>query len=118
VHGNGHIQAVTIVNNQTGEEATVEADAMLLNLGFKADLGQIKEWGLEFNKRAIVVDGLMATNLPGVYAAGDIADPKGSVALTLIATGFAQAVLAVNCAKNYIDPKVRVFPGHSSEKKL
>jgi thioredoxin reductase len=117
-HGNGHIQTVTIVNNQTGEEATVEADAMLLNLGFKADLGRIKEWGLEFNKRAIVVDGLMATNLPGVYAAGDIADPKGSVALTLIATGFAQAVLAVNCAKNYMDPKARVFPGHSSEKRL
>ena len=87
-------------------------------MGFKADLGWIKDWGLEFNKRAIVVDGLMATNLPGVYAAGDIADPKGSIALTLIATGFAQAVLAVNCAKNYIDPKARIFPGHSSEKRL
>jgi thioredoxin reductase len=118
VHGNDYVQAVTIFNNQTGEETTIEVDAILLNLGFKADLGWIKEWGLEFNKRSIVVDGLMATNLPGVYAAGDIADPKGSVALTLIATGFAQAILAVNCAKNYINPTARIFPGHSSEKRL
>ncbi len=75
VHGNDYVQAVTIFNNQTGEEMAIEVDALLLNLGFKADLGWIKGWGLEFNKRAIVVDGLMETNLPGVYAAGDIADP-------------------------------------------
>ncbi len=118
VRGDDYVQTAVIFNNQTGEEMTVEVDAVLLNLGFKADLGWIKDWGLIFNKRAIVVDGLMATNLPGVYAAGDIADPQGSVALTLIATGFAQAVLAVNCAKNYIDPKARIFPGHSSEKRL
>jgi thioredoxin reductase len=118
VQGNGHVQAATIFSNQTGEEMTIEVDALLLNLGFKADLGWIRGWGLEFDKRAIAVDGLMATNLPGVYAAGDIAGPKGSVALTLIATGFAQAVLAVNCAKNYLDPKARIFPGHSSEKRL
>ncbi len=118
IHGHDHVRAVTIFNNQTGEESTMEIDAILLNLGFKADLGWIKGWGLEFNTRAIVVDGLMETNLPGVYAAGDIADPKGSVALTLIATGFAQAILAVNCAKNYVDPQARIFPGHSSEKEL
>jgi thioredoxin reductase len=118
VQGNGHVQAATIFSSQTGEEMTIEVDALLLNLGFKADLGWIRGWGLEFDKRAIAVDGLMATNLPGVYAAGDIAGPKGSVALTLIATGFAQAVLAVNCAKNYLDPKARIFPGHSSEKRL
>jgi thioredoxin reductase len=118
VRGNGHVQTATIFSNQTGEEMTIEVDALLLSLGFKADLGWVKGWGLEFDKRAIAVDGLMATNLPGVYAAGDIAGPKGSVALTLIATGFAQAVLAVNCAKNYLDPKARIFPGHSSEKRL
>jgi thioredoxin reductase len=118
VLGDDAVRAVTIFNNQTGEEMTIEVDAVLLNLGFKADLGWIKDWGLEFNKRAVVVDGLMATNLPGVYAAGDIADPKDSVALNLIATAFAQAVLAVNCAKKYIDPQSRIFPGHSSEKRL
>jgi len=118
VQGNDHAQAATIFNNQTGEEETIQVDAVLLNLGFKADAGPIKDWGLEFNKRSIVVDGVMATNLPGIYAAGDIADPKTSVQLNLIATGFAQAVVAVNCAKNYIDPTSRIFPGHTSEKRL
>ena len=118
VQGNDHAQAAIIFNNQTGEEETIQVDAVLLNLGFKADAGPIKDWGLELNKRSIVVDGVMATNLPGIYAAGDIADPKTSVQLNLIATGFAQAVVAVNCAKNYIDPTSRVFPGHTSEKRL
>jgi thioredoxin reductase (NADPH) len=118
VQGNDHAQAATLFNNQTGEEETIQVDAVLLNLGFKADAGPIKDWGLELNKRSIVVDGVMATNLPGIYAAGDIADPKTSVQLNLIATGFAQAVVAVNCAKNYIDPTSRIFPGHTSEKRL
>ena len=118
VQGNDHAQAAIIFNNQTGEEETIQVDAVLLNLGFKADAGPIKDWGLELNKRSIVVDGVMATNLPGIYAAGDIADPKTSVQLNLIATGFAQAVVAVNCAKNYIDPTSRIFPGHTSEKRL
>jgi len=118
VHGDSHVEGVTIVNVQTGAEDTLAVDAVLLNLGFKADLGPIKDWGLTINKRSIVVDGTMATNIPGVYAAGDIADPQGSVQLNLIAIGFAQAAVAVNCAKNYIDPTTRIFPGHSSERRL
>jgi thioredoxin reductase (NADPH) len=60
----------------------------------------------------------METNLPGVYAAGDISTQPDSVTLNLIATGFAHAAIAVNCAKNYLDPDSKVFPGHSSEMKL
>ncbi len=118
VHGNSHVEAATIFNNETGEEDTLEVNAVLLNVGFKADLGHIREWGLEFNKRSIVVNGMMETNIPGVYAAGDIADPLGSVQMHLIATGFAQAAIAVNCAKNYLDPKAHIFPGHTSERRL
>ena len=65
--------------------------------------------------RAIKINGHMETNVPGVFAAGDIAFPEGSVKLNLIATGFAQAALAVNVAKTYVDPKAVLFPGHSSE---
>jgi len=118
VHGGDQVEAVTIFANQTGEEETLPVDAVLINIGFKADIGPIADWGLELSKRAIKVNGMMETNLPGVYAAGDIADPVGSVHLKLIATGFAQAAIAVNCAKHYIDPKSRVFPGHSSGLRL
>ncbi|MSP12457.1 MAG: NAD(P)/FAD-dependent oxidoreductase [Chloroflexi bacterium] len=118
VLGDKKIQKVVIVNNKTKEEQTIDVDAILLNLGFKADIGPIREWGLEVVNRSIVVSGAMETNIPGVYAAGDISDPKNSIQLNLIVTGFAQAAIAVNCAKNFIDPKERIFPGHSSEMKL
>jgi thioredoxin reductase (NADPH) len=110
----GKLAGVAIFHNQTKEEETIEVDAILVNIGFKADLGPIKEWGLQIDKRTIFVNSRMETNLPGVYAAGDIAAEE--VKMNLIATGYAQAALAVNVAKHYIDPKASIFPGHSSEK--
>jgi thioredoxin reductase (NADPH) len=118
VHGTTQVEGATVFNNRTKEELRLPADAVLINIGFKADLGPIKEWGLETDRRAVIVNGNMETNLPGVYAAGDIAQPTTSVKLNLIATGYAQATIAVNVAKTYIDPKADVFPGHSSEMQL
>ncbi len=58
---------------------------------------------------------MMQTNIPGVFAAGDIATFPGK--LKLIATGFGDACIAVNFAKHYLDPKANIFPGHSSNMK-
>ena len=66
--------------------------------------------------RSIKVNGKMETNIPGVFAAGDIATQSDSVKLNLIATGFAQSALAINIAKKFVDPSAQLFPGHSSEK--
>ena len=114
VMGNGKIERVTIVQNKTKEETTLDVDAILVNIGFKADIGPIRDWGLTLEGRAIAVNTRMETNLPGVYAAGDIAAEE--VKMNLIATGYGQAALAVNVAKHFIDPKASIFPGHSSEK--
>ncbi len=116
VAGDGQVEQVVIFNNQTKEEITLDIDAILVNVGFKADIGPIREWGLELDKksRAIVVNNRMETNLPGIFAAGDIAAEE--VKMNLIATGYGQAAMAVNVAKHYIDPKSSIFPGHSSEK--
>jgi thioredoxin reductase len=112
---NGAIQNVTIVNNKTKEETTLDVDILIMCLGFIANIGPIKEWGLEIAEGGITVDpGTMQTNLPGIYAAGDIARFKGK--LNLIATGFGEAATAANYAKNHIDPSSKAFPGHSSEK--
>jgi thioredoxin reductase (NADPH) len=118
LHGNGKIEAATIFNNQTKEEVELPCDAVLAFLGFKADAGPIKSWGLEMEGkgRAIKVGPNFETNLPGVFAAGDIAGAP--VKLDLIAVCFGQAAIAINSAKAYIDPKAKVFPGHSSEMKL
>ena len=107
------LRGVTIFHNKTGEERELGVDAMILSLGFHADLGPIREWGLEIEKGAINVNSRMETNLPGVYAAGDVAAYDGK--LKLIATGTGEVAVAVNYAKTFIDPTARAFPGHSSE---
>ena len=117
VHGDGYITGATIFDNRTGEETYVPTDVILLNLGFKADLGPIRDWGLAFDKRYIVVNERQETNIPGVYAAGDVAQQDGVEPLNLIATGFGQAAVAVNHAYSYLTGG-RVFPGHSSEMRL
>ena len=75
-------------------------------------LDPIKEWGLEIEKNSIVVNSKMETNIPGIYAAGDICTYDGKV--KLIACGFGEAPTAVNNAKAYIDPKAKKHYGHSS----
>ncbi|KRF17262.1 ferredoxin-NADP reductase [Nocardioides sp. Soil797] len=96
-----------------GEVSTRPAQAVVAALGFIADLGPMKEWGLELLKRHVVVDSAMRTNLPRVFAAGDITEYPGKV--RLIAVGFGEAATAVNNAAVAIDPSAHVFPGHSSE---
>ena len=113
--GGSSIERVVIKNNRTNESETLNVDNLLLNLGFVASLGPLRDWGLEIEKGDIKVSTKMETNIPGIYAAGDIATFSGK--LKLIATGFGEAAIAVNNIKSFIDPKARFFPGHSSDLK-
>ncbi len=118
VSGDGSkVTKVVVFDNRTQAESTLDVDAVLVNIGFRADLGPIKDWGLQIDGREIVSNGKMETNIQGVYVAGDIAGPADGVKLNLIATGYAQAALAVNVAKAFVDPSSKIFPGHSSEMK-
>jgi thioredoxin reductase len=96
-----------------GAVETLPVDTVVAALGFTADLGPLAEWGLKLDRRHIVVDSTMATNLPRVFAAGDITEYPGKV--RLIATGFGEAATAVNNAAVAIDPTAHLFPGHSSD---
>ena len=116
VHGEDVVHSVTMFDNRTDEDETVECDVVLSCLGFKPDLGPIKAWGLEVEKNRIKVDQLMATNVDGIFAAGDVVDYEGK--LDLIATGFAEAAVAVNNAVHFVDPSARVNPGHSTNMKV
>jgi len=116
VLGDGEkVTGAVICDNRSKVETKIDVDAILVNIGFRADLGPIKDWGLHIVGREISATGRMETNIPGVFVAGDIAAAEGTVKMNLIVTGFAQAAIAVNIAKKHLDPNARIFPGHSSE---
>ncbi|HSV74961.1 MAG TPA: NAD(P)/FAD-dependent oxidoreductase [Chthonomonadales bacterium] len=114
--GNGSLERVVLRDNRTGEVEALDADALLVTIGFTATLGPITRWGLHLEGQAIVVDAHMETNLTGVYAAGDACTYQGK--LKLIATGVGEVCVAVNYAKRRVDPSARIFPGHSSHLNL
>lgn len=106
------IKQVVLETVNGEEKVTLDVDAIICNYGFVSSLGPIKEWGLEIEKNSIVVNSKMETNIPGIYAAGDICTYDGKV--KLIACGFGEAPTAVNNAKAFIDPKAKIQPLHSS----
>ncbi len=114
VNGNEAVESVTLREMKEKTESEMEVDAVILAIGFQASLGPILDWGLHIERGSIRVDSTMATNLPGVFAAGDIVTYPGK--LKLIATAVGEAATAVNHAKTIIDPNAKVFPGHSSNK--
>ena len=116
INGTGTVEEVTVFDNRTDDRTIMEADAVLTFLGFKPDLGPIKEWGLDVRKNRILVSPLMETNIPGIFGAGDIVEYQGK--LDLIASGFAEAAIAVNNAVHLVDPDARVNPGHSTNMKV
>ncbi|WP_432177835.1 NAD(P)/FAD-dependent oxidoreductase [Streptomyces sp. NBC_00063] len=112
--GGDQVEQAEIRHRTTKETRLVPAGTVVAALGFLADLGPLQHWGLDLQARKITVDTRMATNLPRVFAAGDITDYPGKV--RLISVGFGEAATAVNNAATVIDPEAALFPGHSTEK--
>lgn len=115
VHGSDRVEAVTVTNTDDGSERVEECDALVTLLGFKSALGSIANWGLEFHsKKAIRVDpASMETNLPSVFAAGDVAGYDGKI--TLITIGMGEAAIAANRAITVFRPEARAQPKYSTE---
>ena len=112
IQGEDWVKAVEVFDNKTDERDRLDVQAVVAALGFKADLGPLKEWGLDLDKRQILVDTTMATNVERVFAAGDITEYDGKV--RLISVGFGEAATAVNNLATIINPEAKLFPGHSS----
>lgn len=110
----GYDKISTLVLQETrGEKIKkLHVDSVLCNYGFISKLGPITNWGLEIERNSIVVNQKLETNIEGIYAVGDINTFDGKV--KLIATGFGDAPTAVNNAMQYIDPKARIQPRHST----
>ncbi|MBX4160336.1 MULTISPECIES: NAD(P)/FAD-dependent oxidoreductase [Priestia] len=110
--GDDRITQVVLENTKGEEKTIVDVDDVIVNFGFVSSLGPIKEWDLDLEKNAIVVNSKQETNIPGIYAAGDVCTYDGKV--KLIVAGFGEGPTAVNNAKAYIDPKARLQPMHST----
>ena len=113
LHGTSGVEAVEVEDVQTGAIDTLKAQSVVAALGFTADLGPIEGWGLQIQDRKIEVAPSMATNVPGIFAAGDVTAYPGKV--SLISVGFGEAATAVNNAAVFLDPHAGLAPGHSSD---
>lgn len=113
VVGNGAVEGV-VLHHANGEGVPLElaCDAVLLQLGFSTKLGPLKNWGFELEKHAIKVSQTMETSLERVWACGDITTFDGK--LKLIATGFAEAAIAVGQAVHTIRPDMKLQPAYST----
>lgn len=114
VSGQDSITGVTVRTKKDPEPIELRATALVAALGFVADLGPLDSWGLEQDKRRIVVGRDMQTSIPRVFAAGDISEYPGKV--RLMSVGFGEAASAVNNLAPLIDSGLTSTPGHSSDK--
>lgn len=102
IGGEGKVENVTIKHKTEGEYQK-ETDHFIPLFGLKPSLGPIADWGLEIEKNAIKVDTRdYSTNIPGIYAIGDVNTYEGK--LKLILCGFHEGTIALQSAFARIHP--------------
>jgi thioredoxin reductase (NADPH) len=104
--GNGHLDEVIIRHKEKGD-ITKKVDHFIPLFGLTPKLGPIADWGLEIEKNAIKVDTYdYQTNVPGIFAIGDINTYPGK--LKLILCGFHEATLMCQSAYKIIHPEKKL----------
>ena len=103
IHGEDHVSAVTIAKGKD-DSFVLETDHFIPLFGLSPKLGPIANWGLEIEKNAIKVNNALdyQTNIPGIYAIGDVNTYPGK--LKLILCGFHEATLMCQSAYQRIHP--------------
>ena len=103
--GEEKLEALTV--SHQGNSKDLECDAFIPLFGLTPKLGPIADWGLEIEKNAIKVDNSLdyQTNIPGIYAIGDVNTYPGK--LKLILCGFHEATLMCQSAFKRIHPDKR-----------
>ncbi|CAM1374074.1 Putative thioredoxin reductase, FAD/NAD(P)-binding [Tenacibaculum litopenaei] len=101
--GDGKVEGV-LVEQKGQEPVTLKTDHFIPLFGLAPKLGPIADWGLEIEKNAIKVNNALdyQTNIPGIYAIGDVNTYPGK--LKLILCGFHEATLMCQSAYQRIHP--------------
>lgn len=108
IEGESQLKSLVIrKNNNPEEDFKIETDHFIPLFGLSPKLGPISKWGLEIEKNAIKVDNSLdyQTNVPGVYAIGDVNTYPGK--LKLILCGFHEATMMCQSAYQRIFPDKR-----------
>ena len=101
IEGENELRSVTITKNN--KDNIIECDHFIPLFGLSPKLGPIANWNLEIEKNAIKVDTYdYQTNIPGIFAIGDINTYEGK--LKLILCGFHEATLMCQSAYKIINP--------------
>ena len=102
----GRLAAVKVTGGD-GVTRVVPLDMLLVFFGLSPKLGPIADWGLDIERKQVVVDTeKFATNVPGIFAVGDINTYPGKKKLIL--SGFHEAALAAFAAAPIIFPDKRI----------
>jgi len=102
LNGADHLESVTIKHKEKGN-LDIPVDYFIPLFGLTPKLGPIAEWGLNIERSAVEVNTEdYSTNVPGIYAIGDINTYKGK--LKLILCGFHEGTMMVQSAFKYIYP--------------
>ena len=110
VTGDGtKVTQAVIFDNRTKAETTLDVDAILVIIGFRADLRPIKHWGQQIDGREVRANGRKETTVPGVFVAGHIAPPQDGVMVIVIGCGYALAAVALKVAKCFVVPISMMF---------
>ncbi|CAO3415699.1 NAD(P)/FAD-dependent oxidoreductase [Azospirillum doebereinerae] len=111
---NGTLTAVRVATLD-GEEKALPADALLAFFGLSMNLGPIADWGLGLERSHVAVSlPGCGTNVPGVFAIGDIATYPGK--LKLILCGFAEAAQAAHAIHPMVHPGEALHFEYSTSK--
>ncbi|MDB5854134.1 MAG: NAD(P)/FAD-dependent oxidoreductase [Herminiimonas sp.] len=95
------------VTGPDGVTRRLPLDQLLVFFGLSPKLGPIAEWGLEIERKQLKVDTeKFETNVPGIFAVGDINTYPGKKKLIL--SGFHEAALAAFGAARYIFPDKKI----------
>ena len=107
VHGDGVLQGMTVKNVKTGEKRKIEAaleDGMFGMFGFVGTVpnSQIFAGMVEMDERGyIITDEDMHTNIPGIYAAGDVRSKSLRQVVTAVADGAIAAIQVERSLSHY-----------------
>ena len=102
LNGAEHLESIDIEEN--GAHRTIPTDYFIPLFGLTPKLGPIGDWGLDIEKNAIKVNNALdyQTNIPGIFAIGDVNTYPGK--LKLILCGFHEATLMCQAAYQIINP--------------